>query len=1169
MSLPAKLHVNTHYTRSVNLERDRNSLEVVNAYIPTSRALRTLSRIDDTLHVEPAPRAWSLIGPYGSGKSSFSVFMSHLLSSPDDPVCQAAHDILAKSDEGLAKKFKFSMQETTGYLKVLLTGAPEPLGKRLVRCLYESADAHFSGKKRKSLSVLSELKSLAEDKSPTTSAILSAVKSLQLELAKTQSAGLLIVIDELGKFLEYEARHYGVNDIYLLQELAEHACKGGKANLLLFVMLHQSFEQYAKGLGENLKNEWSKVQGRFEEVPFLESTEQVLRVVAAAFEPKFSAKETEVIAKNSKHYAQVLEQAEALPGALNADEAAALFESCYPLHPVTAILLPLLCQKIAQNERTLFSYLGSHEDFGFQDLLSRLSHVEEYIYPADVYDYFITNQSAALGDYMTSRRWAEVVTAIERLGDAKESEVKLLKTIGMLNIIGSKGGFKASRPVLETCVPSSASFATTYKALNAKAVVNFRKFNNEYRVWQGSDFDLEEALQEELSNLGNFSLADELNVANALLPIVARRYTIENGALRYFVPTFVDAKTYKTAPVQSEDARIIFFLATGQDDQQIFQDDVVNHFSHLDLVVLCLGGAQLRDAVAETQALRRIGAAKQELNSDPVAKREFEDRLTAPEHAEDKLLNELTDQPDMSEWFYAGRKLPVVNKRSLQVAMSDVLRSVYSKAPEIHNELINRDKPSSQANAARNKLLLAMLNQSALKDLGIDKFPPEKAIYRSVLQVSGIHRKKEPGANEWHFCAPADDEGGDKSHLGAVWSRINEFLDTTERKAKSFAELNNELMAPPYGVKAGLLPILYMAVYMVYKHELAFYEGGRYVPFFNEEKLERFVKRPDEFTVQRFRIEGLKATIYEQYQKALFSDNRKRTVVELISPLANFMGGLPKFTKLTKSPTYLSRAAIAVRESFETASSPERLLFSLLPKALGFDSAETGSEGFAEALREAVQRLKHAYAAMLDKQRELLCEAFEQSPNTTLVDLRANLRWYASLEPFTIDRDGLKAFVGRITSPDGSDSEWLESVISFLGQLPSEQWTDAVCREVEFKLADYSARLLDLHKLYVAYLDHRNEQEIDDVDVYVLKSMKLRGETLEQVVTVNKRQRERIEKAKKEILDVLSKELLNNSQNIKAVLAELVSETLAESKARRTAKARNLKSVGGDRGTVS
>jgi len=69
-------------------------------------------------------------------------------------------------------------------------------------------------------------------------------------------------------------------------------------------------------------------------------------------------------------------------------------------------------------------------------LLEKMDSVEECIYPHHVYDYFITNQPAALGDYRTHRRWAEVVTAVERLGDAPEEQIELLKTIGLLNIIG-------------------------------------------------------------------------------------------------------------------------------------------------------------------------------------------------------------------------------------------------------------------------------------------------------------------------------------------------------------------------------------------------------------------------------------------------------------------------------------------------------------------------------------------------------------------------------------------------------------------------------------------------------------------------------------------------------------------------------------------------------------
>ncbi|RLA38217.1 MAG: hypothetical protein DRQ64_09095, partial [Gammaproteobacteria bacterium] len=538
MSLIDSVAVNTHYTRSVNLERDANSVEVVKAYIPTSRALRTFAKVADTFHAGQAPRAWSLVGPYGSGKSSFSVFLSQLLSHPDDVATKVAQKVLRATDKELVKPYQKATKNNQGYFKVLITGAPEPMSQRLVRGMAEAAEIHWGGRKGKKPAIIKKLRSAAESKQVVTTDVVDLLKELQAQLEKTNCAGILLVIDELGKFLEYEARHYGANDIYLLQALAEHACAGNKVNLYIFALLHQSFEQYAKGLGESLKNEWSKVQGRFEEVPFLESAEQVLRVVSAAFEHSFTKTQQKTVREHVDTTITVLEGLEALPGSLTHDEATALFESCYPLHPVSAVLLPLLCQKVAQNERTLFSYLGSHEEFGLQDMLSKLEGVGSYVYPHHIYDYFITNQPAVMGDYLTHRRWAEVVTAIERLGDAKQEELNLLKTIGILNIIGSKGGFKASKELLETCMPSKPVCTRAAKKLRDQSVITYRRYNSEFRVWQGSDFDLESALQEELSNLGNFSLADELNSAKSLLPVVARRYTIESGGLRYFTPTF-------------------------------------------------------------------------------------------------------------------------------------------------------------------------------------------------------------------------------------------------------------------------------------------------------------------------------------------------------------------------------------------------------------------------------------------------------------------------------------------------------------------------------------------------------------------------------------------------------------------------------------------------------
>ncbi len=1143
MSLIDNIKVNTHYTRSVNLERDANSIEVIKAYIPTSRALRTFDKINDTFSEEQAPRAWSLVGPYGSGKSSFAVFLSHLLSNSEDETTDQALNVLRKSDSDLGDEFNKHVKGTAGYLKVLIVGAPEAMGKRILKGLLSGAKEFWQGRKGPKLKVIKKLECLIENDEVSVSEIIDIIKQLQDKVLATNGKGIVLLIDELGKFLEYEARHYGANDIYLLQSIAEHACKGSKANLLLFVMLHQSFEQYAKGLGESLKNEWSKVQGRFEEVPFLESAEQVLRVVSAAFEPNFTKNESATINKKVKDIVSVLSEQNSLPGALSKAEAEQLFKSCYPLHPISAIILPLLCQKVAQNERTLFSYLGSHEDFGLIDMLSKLTKVGQFVYPHHIYDYFITNQPAVLGDYLTHRRWAEVVTAVERVGDVEEEQVDLLKTIGILNIIGAKGGFKASTELLSTCTKSRQSLNKSIKILTKQSVINYRSFSGEFRVWQGSDFDIELALQEELDNLGNFSLAEELNKSEVLQPIVARRYTIENGNLRYFVPLFVDAMNYKSVSQQGKTARIVFFQATAQDDEHLFHKSVKTYFSNEDLVVLCLSGTQIKDAVAESIALRRVGTNKPELNLDPVANREFKDRLNAAEMVENSLLQSLIDLPEQNLWHHNGEYIVINNKRMLQQQLSKILEKLYSKSPRLFNELINRDKPSAQANAGRRMLLLSMLTNADKTDLAIDKFPPEKSIYRALLQKTGLHKLNE---NEWEFCAP---KGNDEARLNPVWNKMAAFFADTEDEPQTILELNKELMAPPYGVKAGVLPVLYMAYYFVNQHEIAVYESRRYLPFFSSEMLERFVKRPDEFTFQRVRIEGVKASIFKQYTKAILGDDKdvtKTSVLELARPLASFMGNLPDYTKKTKRG--LSEKAQKVRAAFNLAKSPERLLFENLPKALGFNNDETNIKQdehnqLSTELTLVLRELKESYKKLISRQKESLARAFNHDTSLTLSELRKLISGNCQgLDNYTVDTQGVRAFIIRLVKPSGSDEEWLENILMFLGHKPSSKWADSDQDSAEYRLIDFSRRVTDLEKLRLHEKDFTQKAD-GDFDVYLLRSVKKGSEILDEVVAVDKNTADTIEQAHVDIGKILSE--LGDQERGLAVLAKTVDNYLS------------------------
>ncbi len=1108
MSLHKSISVNTHYTRSVNVERDKESVEIVSSYIPTSRALKTLSKVAAARHSRQAPRAWSLVGPYGSGKSSFSIFLSHLLSSTQSSQNKAAYAVLKKADNDLASNFKAQNKSVIGYMRVLISGAPEPLGPRIIRGLTEAAVHFWGSKKGRKPAVLNELEKLACEENIHTSELIDIVDQLQSQLLKAGSAGILLVIDELGKFLEYEARHYGANDIFLLQSLAEHACRGHQANLLLCVLLHQSFEQYAKGLGEGLKKEWSKVQGRFEEVPFLESSEQTLRVVSAAIETKFSAQQRAALKKNMKQTLSILRELDALPGQMSIAGATSLFLGCYPFHPVTAILLPMLCQKVAQNERTLFSYLGSHEQYGMREIIQNIKSVNDSIMPSDVYDYFITNQSASIGDHITHRRWVEVVTAIERLGDANSDEVSLLKTIGLMNIVGSRSGFKPSKLLLSSLGLSKTRFRSALKMLEEKSVITFRKFSNEFRVWQGSDFDLELRVQEELANIGKFSLAKELNKTESLMPVVARKYTINSGSFRYFVPFFIDAVTFKEYIGKGKSPRILFYLSTGKDDEVLFRDRVVKSFSLLDLVVLCRSADQLREAIAETQALIRIESSSPQLEKDPIAKKEFEDRFITAKQTQHMLLQETLDKPQLSVWYSNGSREKLRSKKEMQQLLSRVLETVYSKSPLVYNELINRDVPSSQSIGARNKLLLAMLLRESAVELGIEKSPPEKAMYRSLLLATGIHREKSDGS--WYFTDPREPGGEQarsdiKKSIRAVWGRIIEFFESTVESPRSFDELRDTLVSPPYGIKAGVLPILYFSAYLAHRDELAIFENRRFRPAFDEESVARFIKRPDEFSFQLFRIDEFHSSIFESYSTLIAGNTKEKTILGIAKPFTRTMQGLSDYTKSTSRG--LSKNAKGVRDAYDLAKSPQHLLLEGLPKALGFPHGKEfigkkTVKAFSEELSKTLKELLSAQNNLLEKQIGLISQVFELKYLGDLAGLQeAAIRKFSGLERYTVDSEGVRALLIRLINRKAEPKTWLENILSFLGQKDVHKWNDSDVDHAEQRLVDYSKRINDLERL--RFYEDGDDSNIG-AELYLIRSTRKGGEAKDGLVTVKK-----------------------------------------------------------------
>jgi len=233
------LQIHPRFMRSVHLERDLNDGASSLGYILTPVATNALKRICASFYGSSTQRAFRIAGDYGSGKSAFGLALAR--------VAAGQANALPKEMRSLSGRNKLRPQ--------LATGDHEPLGVTVMRALGVRT---------------------SQGARPSTNEVLGRVqKSLSIAQAKGFK-GVLLVIDELGKNLEFAAQNPEADDIFLLQRLAEEGARSGPVPLVVVVMLHQGVSAYASGLDTTARKEWDKVAGRFEEIVYAQPLEQLV-----------------------------------------------------------------------------------------------------------------------------------------------------------------------------------------------------------------------------------------------------------------------------------------------------------------------------------------------------------------------------------------------------------------------------------------------------------------------------------------------------------------------------------------------------------------------------------------------------------------------------------------------------------------------------------------------------------------------------------------------------------------------------------------------------------------------------------------------------------------------------------------------------------------------------
>lgn len=1043
------VRVQKRFLRSVSLQHDFYSDDPLDGYVLTASALTSLQRISLGVRDNYA-RATSLTGPYGSGKSAFALYASKVLATPNMGAVLLRD--YARQQEPALRDALFA-EDTEGFWPILLTGAREPISRGMWRGLLNALDripepAAQAVKKK----LVKELGAFSEEAIPSAREIV-ALYAAAAAHARKKSAhcrGLFVVVDELGKYLEYAAQQPGQGDMQVLQEMAEFAARSGDNAVLFVTILHQAFEDYAQPLSAQQRKEWQKVQGRFADIPFGDSPDETIRLVTHVIrlqdDPRYGSRLDRLTLENMEWCRKL----DLLPANNSASEFQKTLRQTYPLHPLTLFVAPYVFRRFAQNERSLFSYLSSEEPFGFQEFLRTHELTKEYT-PAlridHLYDYIVASLGSTLYSHMTAKLWSETEESLYRLRDHDPVQSRLIKTIGLLHILGEQTGILPSREMLVFALSdqetSRAQIEEGIEKLSEATLITYRQFKGAYRPYEGSDIDIDARVREARSRYS--MAADGVRLAGTLgvtQPLVARRHSYEKGVLRFF-----DVVYCRPATVAAElnsvsergHGRLILCLAANETEFQHAENRIQSlSMDRTDIIVgLNIENDILHEAAVATESLLYVRDNTPELREDRVAAREVRERLQeaiAVFQAQwEDLLRPQNSKENGGRWYYHGQQTHLSSFRQLQELVSHACDETYPATPRLLNELINRRQISSTAAAARRDLIEAMLQNRGTAQLGIQGYPPQASMYRSVLENTGIHRASDDG----HFGFFPPDRDKDEA-LAHVWSEIEGFLFGGSLEPKALIDLNAFLIARPFGLTEGVIPVLLCAVLLNHEAEVAVYEDGKFVTDLTPATFERMIKRPSDFYLQGCRIAGERQSVIDRFARGILRSDEESTLANVVRALYREYNRLPEYTVKTRR---LEDRALALRDLLKAGKEPQQLLFVDLPLLLdadpfvAHDADPANSDYFFQQWNGTMSRVVGAYDELLQRLESFMCSSFGVND---WQELRARAAFVAA----HASEVRLKSFVLRASDDSYERRAWLESVSAGIVGRPPANWSD-------------------------------------------------------------------------------------------------------------------------------
>ncbi|WP_016988896.1 hypothetical protein [Flavobacterium sp. ACAM 123] len=862
-------------------------------------------------------------------------------------------------------------------------------------------------------------KVLGLDTNTTSREILEALEKKR-KAAEKKKNGYVIIIDEFGKFLEHINKNKANNDLYLLQLVSEWVNDTEK-NTHFIITLHQNFVSYSSSLDNIDRQEWEKIKGRFIDLLFNEPVEQLLFFASSQLEkieiPEnlkegFYKLNEDIIKSNLVNFSQ--------------NSNLGLSEKLFPLDWLSANVLVQALQRYGQNERSLFTFLNDFNNLEKNDDAL-------YFNVSCVYDYLINTLSSDIQNYNNPHRpqWLSSMRALERaeLNFSEDYPIasQIIKTICLVNIFGKSGGkFNKEFAVnyLESTTKIHSEVITkAIDKLEKSGIIRFYKHSNKLNFLEGTDIDIEQELTDITKEIeADFSIAEELAKIITFPLENAKRHSFETGTPRYFEYRILnDIKEIKYAEGSLDGYINLIFNAKIKD----IEVKEASKKSESNLFVLYENSDEIYN---EIFTINKYKLLLKKFTSDVNASKLLMEEL---QHHVNKLhwfvLQNLYTETEENLWFYLGVQKTICSKKDLNHLLSEICDLEFTSAPNLKNELFNRENLSPQINTARKFLMRKILEFENDAMLGFDntKFPPEKSIYLSLLKNTGIHRLNN---GIYGYDLPID-----LSFL-PLWEECLSFLNSAKSSKRNLGELYEILKTKPFKLKKGFVEFWIPLFLIIKKEDYAlFHETNGFVPFISDDVLDLIHKSPSNYSIKSYDVSGLNINLLEGYKELVnVSDDvngAKSTFLSIFGNFLRFYRGLNDYSISTKK---LSDKSIKLREAIKTAKDPEDALFNQFPNALGFHSLslkedEEVLKNYTIHIQDAIRELRSCYDALMDRIEVTITESLD-CKGLSFIDYKKSITSKLSSIDANLLSTEQNIFFKRVFSPLDDRMSWLKSI---------------------------------------------------------------------------------------------------------------------------------------------